>query len=114
VEIELDNVLTILNTSEIKDLDLTKQLGFEIFWNNNGAYQCKPHMLHNDRCEMLHALVFNLGFIDKCVIIPCTKLPTLCIEDSSKSEFWGTIIAKFYDPHEGIDMFLVFLFAPWR
>ncbi len=26
----------------------------------------------------------------------------------------GTIIAKFYDPHEGIDMFSVFLFTPWR
>jgi len=78
-------VLTTLNTSEIKDLDLTKQLQFEKFWNNNGTYQCKPHMLHNDRCEMLHALVFNLGLKDKCMIIPCTKLPTLCIEDSSKA-----------------------------
>ncbi len=78
-------MLTTLKTSEIKDPNLTKQLGFEKFWNNNDAYRCKPHMLHNDRCEMLHELVFNLGLRDMCVIIPCTKLPTLCIKDSSKA-----------------------------
>jgi hypothetical protein len=36
-KIELNNVLTALNVGEIKDLDLTKQLGFDEFWNNSGA-----------------------------------------------------------------------------
>jgi hypothetical protein len=43
------------------------------------------------------------------VIIPYIDLPTLCIEDSFKvaslGEFWGIIIAKFYDPHESIYRF---------
>ncbi len=36
------------------------------------------------------------------LIIPRTKLPKLCIEDSLEArtsiEFWETLIAKFYDP----------------
>jgi hypothetical protein len=43
------------------------------------------------------------------VIIPYIDLPTLCIEDSFKvaslGEFWGIIIAKVYDAHEGIYRF---------
>jgi hypothetical protein len=30
-------VLATLNVGKIKDLDLTKQLGFDEFWNNSGA-----------------------------------------------------------------------------
>jgi hypothetical protein len=37
--------------------------------------------------------------------------------DSSKVakliEFWGTMVNEFYDPHESIDISLVFLFSPW-
>jgi hypothetical protein len=51
------------------------------------------------------------------VIIPCNKLPTLYIDDSFKVvnliEFWGTIVSKFYDQHEGVDVFTIFLFGPW-
>lgn len=51
------------------------------------------------------------------MIIPCNKLPTLYIDDSFKVvnliEFWGTIVSKFYDQHEGVDVFTFFLFGPW-
>ncbi len=64
---------------------------------------------------MFHGPIFTLGLKGKFVIIPHTILPTLCIEDSSKVvsliEFWGIIIAKFYDPHEGINMLLICLFS---
>jgi hypothetical protein len=44
-------------------------------------------------------------------------LPKLYIEDSLEAttsiEFWGTLIAKLYDPHEGIDMVSICLFVAW-
>ncbi len=99
-------MLAIFNVSEIRDLDLIEQHGFDEFWNNNGALWFRPHMLCNDKCEMFHWLTFTLGLKGKCVIIPHINLPILCIEDSSKvaslTKFWGIIIAKFYGPHEGI------------
>ncbi len=102
-------MLGTLNVSEIRDLDLIEQLGFDEFWNNNGALWCRPHMLCNDKCEMFHGSIFTLSLKCKCVIIPYIDLPTLCIEDSFKvaslGEFWGIIIAKFYDPHESIYRF---------
>jgi hypothetical protein len=36
-KIESNNVLAILNVGEIKNLDLTKQVVFDEFWNNVGA-----------------------------------------------------------------------------
>ncbi len=55
-------------------------------------------MLHNDRCGMLHESTFNLGLRKMCVIILCTELLTLSIEDSfevpSLTEFWGIMIAN--------------------
>ncbi len=108
-------MLATLNVSEIRNLDLIEQLGFDEFWNNNGAFWCRSHMLCSDKCEMFHGPIFTLGLKGKFVIIPHTILPTLCIEDSSKVvsliEFWGIIIAKFYDPHEGINMLLICLFS---
>ncbi len=35
LETKLDNVLTTLNSSEIKDTNPTKQLGIDEFWNNS-------------------------------------------------------------------------------
>jgi hypothetical protein len=55
-------------------------------------------MLHNDRCEMLHESIFNLGLRNMCVIILCIELLTLSIEDSFEVPgligFWGIIIAN--------------------
>ncbi len=72
-------------------------------------------MLCNDKCAMFHGSIFTSSLKGKCVIIPYIDLPTLCIEDSFKvaslGEFWGIIIAKFYDPHEGIYRFSVCLFS---
>ncbi len=52
----------------------------------------------NDKCEMLHELIFNLGLRNMCVIILCTELLTLIIEDSfevpSLIEFWGIMIVN--------------------
>jgi hypothetical protein len=67
-------VLVALNVGEIKYLNLTKQLGFDEFWNNSGALQYIPHMLHSDRCEMLHASIFNFGLKSMCVIILHTEV----------------------------------------
>jgi hypothetical protein len=61
-------VLAIFNVSEIRDLDLIEQHGFDEFWNNNGALWFRPHMLCNDKCEMFHWLTFTLGLKGKCVI----------------------------------------------
>jgi len=36
-KIESSNVLAVLNVGEIKNLDLTKQVVFDEFWNNVGA-----------------------------------------------------------------------------
>jgi hypothetical protein len=72
-------------------------------------------MVCSDKCEVFHGPIFTLGLNGKCVIIPHTNLLKLCIEDSSKvaslTEFWGIIIAKFYDPHEGINMLSICLFS---
>jgi len=61
--------------------------------------------------------MFDLGLKGKCVIIPCIELPTLCIDDSFEvtnlTKFWGTIVSKFYDPHESVAMLIIFLFGPW-
>jgi len=55
-------------------------------------------MLRSDRCEMLHASIFNLSLRSMCVIILCIELPTLSIEDSFEApsliEFWGIMIAN--------------------
>jgi hypothetical protein len=55
-------------------------------------------MLHNDRCEMFYESIFNLGLRNMCVIILCTELLTLSIEDSfevpSLTKFWGIMIAN--------------------
>jgi len=51
-------VLVALNVGEIKYLNLTKQLGFDEFWNNSGALQYIPHMLHSDvKCFMHQFLI---------------------------------------------------------
>jgi hypothetical protein len=51
------------------------------------------------------------------LIIPRTKLPKLCIEDSLEAttsiEFWGKLITMLYEPHEGINMVSICFFAPW-
>ncbi len=75
----------------IKNLDPTTQARFDEFWNNNMSLQHKPKTLCNDRCEMTHTPMFDLGLKGKCVIIPCIELPTLWIDDS----FEATNLTKF-------------------
>jgi hypothetical protein len=54
LEIKLDNVLTILNKGEIRDLNLLEQVGFDEFWNNSALLWHRPQSLCSDRCETLH------------------------------------------------------------
>ncbi len=61
-----------------------------------------------DKCETFHASIFYLRMKGKCVIIPRTELPMLHIYDSFETthlnKFWGLMVAKFYNLHEGLDM----------
>ncbi len=51
------------------------------------------------------------------MIIPHIELPLLCIDESFEVanliEFWETMVSKFYDSYEGMDMLTIFLFGPW-
>jgi len=117
-KIELDNVLVVMNTNEIRYLYPTKQVGFDELWNNSGQFWHRPQTLHIDRCKTFHASVFYLKMKGKSVTISCTKLLTLHIYDSSETtnftKFWGLMVAKFYKSHEGFDMLTIFLFSSWR
>ncbi len=54
---------------ETKDLDPTKQVRFDEFWNNKVPLSHRPQALCNDRCETLHALMLDIMLKGKCVII---------------------------------------------
>jgi hypothetical protein len=49
--------------------------------------------------------------------MPRIEFPLLCIDESFEvanlTEFWETMVSKFYDPYEGMDMLINFLFCPW-
>lgn len=63
--------------------------------------------------------LFDLGLRGKTVVVPKTELLSLVLYKASfseaccLSEFWGTVVAEFYDPSEAIDMISVLLFGPW-
>lgn len=114
---KFDNVLVVLNTSEIKNINSIEQVGFDGFRNNSVPFWHKPQISWSDRCGTFHVLVFDLGLKNKCVIIPHIELPLLCIDESFEVanliEFWETMVSKFYDSYEGMDMLTIFLFGPW-
>jgi hypothetical protein len=49
--------------------------------------------------------------------MPRIEFPLLCIDESFEvanlTEFWETMVSKFYDAYEGMDMLAKNLLGPW-
>ena len=105
-----------LRNSEVCNLSDDGEEQFERIWRI-GILNPRSVSLRSDNSRRLHVPLFDLGLRGKMCIVPRHELPELLIDESlaafSLDRFWGTVVAKFYDLLEAIDMISVLLSGPW-